>query len=344
MADGEPTQPDEGADIAAAEHWFTQHGLPWFVDAEHDRVNRLLGPGRLTRIALLAAVPALALGIGLGLWSRDVSNGLAVFATVAGLGVLLWAGWRLRAGIVVRWAASRTHGQLRLLFHLVTRALPLLLIFTVFFFINTEVWQVASSLTPGVLWLSVLFFAGLAVLFLVARLPEEVDRVVAEVDADGDGSRLVAVCGGTPLADAARRLVTGLTAHQRATLEVPLTRLQRGNLILVLLLIQAGQVLLLALSVFAFFVVFGMVAIRPEIITSWVGEQAPHGSPLSVELLQVAIFLSGFSGLYFTVYAVTDPNYRQQFFTQLSTELERAVGVRAVYSVLRRPHAPEDPS
>lgn len=344
MVDGPPpphdARTDGDVDVAAAEHWFTEHGLPWFVDAEHDRVNRLLAPGRLTRIALLAAVPALALGIALGLVSGEFSNGLAGFATVAGLGVLAWAAWRLRAGTVVRWAATRTRGQLQLLLHLVTRALPLLLIFTVFFFINTEVWQVASSLTPGVLWLSVLFFAGLAVLFLVARLPEEVDQVVAEVDADGDGSRLVAACHGTPLADRARAMVADLTPRQRETLEVPLTRLQRSNLILVLLLIQAGQVLLLAVAVFAFFTLFGAVAIRPEIIASWVGD-APHpvgwtGSPLSTELLQVAIFLAGFSGLYFTVYAVTDPNYRQQFFTQLSTELERAVGVRAVYSVLRQ--------
>ncbi len=326
-------------DVQAAERWFEQHGLPWFVDAEHDRVRRLLGPGRLTRIALIAAVPALALGIGLGLLSGEFSNGLATFATVVGVGVLAWAGWRLRAGTVVRWAAARTGGQLHLLLHLLTRALPLLLIFTVFFFINTEVWQVASSLTPGVLWLSVLLFAGLAVLFLVARLPEEVDRVVEEVDADGDGSRLVSACRGTPLEERSQSLVADSTTRQRERLAVPLTPLQRSNLVLVLLLIQAGQVLLLAVCVFGFFTLFGAVAVRPEIVESWVGSP-PHavgwdGSPLSTELLQVAVFLSAFSGLYFTVAAVTDPGYREQFFTHLSTELERAVGVLAVYGALQ---------
>ncbi len=328
------------ADVQAAERWFDEHGLPWFVDDEHERVRRLLGRGRLTRIALTAAVPALALGIGSGLLSGEFANGLATFATAVGVGVLAWAAWRLRAGTVVRWAAGRTGGQLHLLLHLLTRALPLLLIFTVFFFINTEVWQVASSLTPGVLWLSVLLFVGLALLFLVARLPEEVDRVVGEVDADGDGSRVVSACRGTPLEETSRSLVADASSRQRESLAVPLTPLQRSNLVLVLLLIQAGQVLLLAVCVFGFFTLFGAVAVRPEIVESWVGSP-PHavgwsGSPLSTELLQVAVFLSAFSGLYFTVAAVTDPGYREQFFTHLSTELERAVGVRAVYGALRR--------
>ena len=48
------------------------------------------------------------------------------------------------------------------------------------------------------------------------------------------------------------------------------------------------------------------------------------------------MFLAGFSGLYFTVYAVTDETYRQQFFTSVTRELERAVAVRAVYRTLRR--------
>ena len=48
----------------------------------------------------------------------------------------------------------------------------------------------------------------------------------------------------------------------------------------------------------------------------------------------MSIFLAAFSGLYFTVYAITDETYRRQFFTQITTELEHAVGVRAVYRAL----------
>jgi hypothetical protein len=77
-------------------------------------------------------------------------------------------------------------------------------------------------------------------------------------------------------------------------------------------------------------------------VRTWVGGGAPHLTPLlggvgmSEELLQVSIFLAAFSGLYFTVYAVTDATYREQFFHEITHELERAVGVRAAYLALRR--------
>jgi hypothetical protein len=59
------------------------------------------------------------------------------------------------------------------------------------------------------------------------------------------------------------------------------------------------------------------------------------GSVLSVELVQVSVFLAAFSGPYFTVVAVTDEVYREQFFTSITRELERAVGARTVYYALR---------
>ena len=89
---------------------------------------------------------------------------------------------------------------------------------------------------------------------------------------------------------------------------------------------------------FAFFVVFGAVVMKHGVQEAWIGS-APHALPcadnLSVELVQVSVFLAAFSGLYFTVYAVTDETYRDQFFTEIKAELERAVGVRAVYLAAR---------
>ena len=73
-------------------------------------------------------------------------------------------------------------------------------------------------------------------------------------------------------------------------------------------------------------------------ITSWIGEEPDYpvlDGFVSVQLAKVSMFLGSFSGLYFTVYAVTDATYRQQFFTEILRELERAVGVRAVYRSLR---------
>ena len=73
----------------------------------------------------------------------------------------------------------------------------MLLLFITFLFINTEVWQVASSLSRPVLWLAVAFFGALAVGFLVVRLPEE----VAAVNDDLDPGRRTPRARGTPLED-----------------------------------------------------------------------------------------------------------------------------------------------
>jgi hypothetical protein len=43
---------------------------------------------------------------------------------------------------------------------------------------------VASALDRGLLWLTVLLFAAIAVVFLLVRLPEEVRRVSDEAEGD----------------------------------------------------------------------------------------------------------------------------------------------------------------
>jgi hypothetical protein len=181
-----------------------------------------------------------------------------------------------------------------------------------------------------VLWLAVLFFAGIALTFLLVRLPEEVRRV--EVDVVGD--RVAQCCVGTP-AEQAALLVSA---------EPPaLPRFARANLVLVLLFSQAIQVLLLSMGLFVFFVVFGALTIPDSTVEAWTGvavTDLPSALgkhlPVTNELWQVAVFLAAFSGLYFTVYAVTDETYRSQFFAGLSQELEQAVAVNAVYVSLSR--------
>ena len=84
------------------------------------------------------------------------------------------------------WAARRTLRSLGLLLPLASRALPMLLLFMTFLFINTEVWQVSSTLRGGVLWQAVLLFALIGVLFLLARLPEELEEYDQELTAERD--------------------------------------------------------------------------------------------------------------------------------------------------------------
>jgi hypothetical protein len=148
------------------------------------------------------------------------------------------------------------------------------------------------------------------------------------------GERVAEASVGTPAADAAR-FVTAVPPD--------LPRFARANLVLVLLFNQAIQVLLLSLGLFVFFVVFGTLTIPDSTVTAWTGEPVTDlpswiGShiPVTNELWQVSLFLSAFAGLYFTVYAVTDETYRSQFFAGVSTELEQAVAVNAVYVSLSR--------
>ncbi len=102
---------------------------------------------------------------------------------------------------------------------------------------------------------------------------------------------------------------------------------------LVLLVSQTVQVLLLSVAVLLFFLVFGSVVMDQDVVEAWL-TPTRYGSVFA-PLLKVSVFLAGFSGLYFTVYAVTDETYRQQFFTSVTRELERAVAVRAVYRTMR---------
>ncbi len=323
------TSDERDAVLAQTERWLVQHGLPYFVVSEHEDVDEALARRRLVMVVatgvLLAAVGAAAVGW----WVGDASSAVLAALVVLGAVAAGYALVELSIWPILRWAMRHTFGSLRLLFPLVTRALPLLLLFVTFLFINAEVWQVASSMDRPLLWVTVLLFAALAVVFLLARLPEELERVGQEAHDE----RLVELCRDTPVQRAAEQLPASAPS-------AAVTGLPRANLTLVLLVAQAVQVLLLAVAVFAFFAVFGRLSIGAEVVQSWTGDpEAPHYLGdirlISAELFQVSVFLAAFSGLYFTVYAVTDETYRREFFTAVTRELERAVGVLTVYRALR---------
>ena len=332
---------DRRATIAATEKWLVAHGLPWFVEDKRAAVAGRLSRAPLLRVAGIALLGATVVGVGVGWWRGEPSLGIAWGETVFALIVAAWALRALYGASVAGWAVRRTLGSLGLLFPLASRALPMLLLFMTFLFINTEVWQVTSTLKGGVMWQAVLLFAAIAVGFLLVRLPEELEEYDAELTAEG----LVQACRRTPVEAAAAEIEL---TDEALEVHSGVVGLERGNLVLVLLIAQAIQVLLLSVAVWGFFLVFGIVAVQDDVIKSWVGHE-PHYAGgfglVSRELVQVSTFLAAFAGLYFTVYAVTDQTYRQQFFTAIRHELERAVSVRLVYRTLledsRKDGAPE---
>ncbi len=145
-------------------------------------------------VGATAVVLGAGAGVGLGLLTEE-SWGPTGALAVALLVVSAYAAEALNAWAITHWALRRTLGSLGLLFPLATRALPMLLLFVTFLFINTEVWQVASNLDGGVLWGTALLFGLAAIGFLLVRLDEELDAFDDDIDPD----EMVEACRTTPL-------------------------------------------------------------------------------------------------------------------------------------------------
>lgn len=231
---------------------------------------------------------------------------------------------------MTRWGIRQLFGQLGDLANVMARALPLLLIFTTLLFFTTEIWQITSSL--GALFFVVTacipFVAG--TLFLLLRVPDELDAV-AQFD---HWATVRALTDGTPVADVDP---DGLEEPPHSP------RLKRRawlNVGLVLVVSQSVQILLVAVVIGLFFVAFGMFAVSLPVTEEWtVGtvhvlarfEVLHNEAVVTDDLLKVAGFVAALSGLQFTVSAITDATYRQEFFERAVRGVRQALAVRALY-------------
>ena len=125
---------------------------------------------------------------------------------------------------------------------------------------------------------------------------------------------------------------------------VPLRGRQRANLLLVMVTAQAVQVALVGVVVWAFFVIFGAVAISIARAGGLARRPGRHRPADLVEPRPRRHAVSsrgwrpssaGFAGFYATVYAASDSVYRAHFSERITTDLERALAVRRAY--LARP-------
>lgn len=213
------------------------------------------------------------------------------------------------------WSLRRIVGELANSLTSLVRALPLLLVFSLVLFINTEMWQVFAGMPVVFIVLSVLAFTLLSTLFLMVRLPKELDAIEDDVKSDP-----------------------------------PLRRLQRLNLSVNLVIRQWVQAFIVSCGVGLFFIAFGMIGISAKIYESWVVPASSwsytfvvldHPMILSASLVKVAVGIANFTGLYYSIALLTDSSYREEFLDNVSAELRDLFTARADYLELRRQLLPE---
>lgn len=291
------------------------------------RNRRPFAKTKVSRIELAAFVLLPALVV-----LNFLSSGDAALNVLGGLGWLLVIYLVTSFGLVslTRWAIDETFGSLLATLRLFTKALPLLLLFFMFLFINAEAWQTAGTVEPELLYAVFGLFGAMAMLFVLSSLPKELEKLTNFETAD----ELVALCESSPLrpVDAASVDTSDIA---------PLSRLEWSNVGLVVLFNQLLQILLVSALIGAFFVVFGLLIIRPDTIAQWTGADPEfwwrsfsvlgHDIQLNLELLKVSGFLAAFAGMYFSVFAITDPTFRSEFYDNIVHEVREAVAVRAVY-------------
>lgn len=233
---------------------------------------------------------------------------------------------------MIRFGGAQMLKRLGQIGHLMARTLPLLLIFTAFVFLNAEVWQVASDFTPEYYAIVVALLILVGVGFMLLRAPKEVANL-EQFETWEEVMRLAAVTD-APIADA-----THCTHDDHPDIE-PLGRADRVNVTLLVVISQLVQVILVALVIGAFYVLFGLLAVRGATIGQWTTAEVDplatfdlFGSSIIVtwEHLGVAGFIAAFSALQFAVSMVTDSTYRDEFYEDITGEIREVLAVRAVY-------------
>lgn len=265
-------------------------------------VPRRIGVPELAVWVVLPAVLPLVFGGQLGSAAATVTGNLVILGViyvVVALGLIS----------IVRWTSMRLFGQLAASLVLLTRAIPLLLFFSLVLFLTEEMWKLFAR-TPGPF---IALIAGLFVAvgagFLLFRLPREVRRLEEEA-AEGP----------------------------------PLRRRQRLNVGLVMFVSQALQVLVVSVGVGAFFVLFGLFALDSGLQSEWANDSINvmttidlfgETAELTEELLRVAAGIAGFTGLYYAIALLTEDTYRKEFLGELTAEMRETFQARADYLRMR---------
>lgn len=283
-----------------------------------------VGPPELVTFVVGPAIPSAIFGQWIDAIQATAEGALVL--------VIIWVGVSNAVVPLTLWAVRSTTGQIGLVWNLLVRALPLLLLFTTFLFINAEVWQMAGLLYGWPYPVVIVIFFLLGSVFVLSRVP----RLISGLADFGTWSEV-------------RLLLEDSPAHG---IELPaigdppesLSLRERVDLYLLTTFNQAVQITLVAFSMFGFFVLLGFLAIPLDTQLAWTGVDAPDALNvlatvraggrelvLTEPLLRVAGFLGAFVGMYFTVVLTTDATYRDEFSEDTAPSTRQLLAVRVAY-------------
>lgn len=233
------------------------------------------------------------------------------------------------------WAVRQTFRHLGDLYTVATKALPLLLIVMLVLFINTEMWQMAGTLSVGLLWSSVGILIVLGVLVTFDRTRTQIQAL----DYCPPDQQVRSSCRNTPIAELADTV-------ELPPDPAPLRLREKGNLIAAAMVTQLIQAAVLGFAVWLFFLIFGTVTISLSLQEAWLAGLVPSdvfihlGEDRGVTraLFRVSTFIAGFAAFYTTIYASTDDTYRGSFASDAGAELQQAIDVHRVYVVANSEH------
>jgi hypothetical protein len=285
-------------------------------------------------IALYIAVPIVPTVIG-----ADGDPVMAVIGTTVVNLVLLGVAYlTVRWGLVsmLRWSVRQMVGQILGVSRLALKSLPLILLFSAFVFLNAEMWQVANDLTAVALGGVTLMIVGIGSAFVAGA----VRRLSDDLAGFAHWGEVGELCVGTPMQGCVRSETPSVPMSM-----VGLSPRELTNTTVRLFVALSTQILLVAVVTTVFYVIFGVLTVRESTLLQWttVGEldagrdwlvRIPvAGSEylFSRQLLVVSTVIGLVSGLQFTVQVITDREFRDEFIAETTTDLRRALAVRAAY-------------
>jgi hypothetical protein len=312
------------------EDWFEEEGLPYFV---LDRMGL-----RALRHALLRIGPSTLFFLLLearSLWL------LLLYSAVGGVIATLF--FSLLSLLthhplfsLTRWAVQEVWCQIRNL-TLLGWVLGFLLAFVTFLFVQAELWEVVGELHGLPLWIALGLFPILGFLVTIIRVPSEIESAARFHDWT-DVRKVLAALKVSNLKHLNR------LPYSFEPLPKSPSRREQANVALVILFVLGLQFFVAATMIWIFFVLFGMLALNPNTLAGWIGH-CPTGLPatptlmrtlpLSQELLKVAAFIGAFSGLYFTVQAISNDPNRTDFIDRIEVKVRDLLAVRYVYLAVR---------